>query len=60
MMFPGMTVSYVVVDEEIAADFDKFAEVLDFPIRPEIPPPCWDERPIGIEACHAATKALCG
>jgi hypothetical protein len=29
-------------------------------VLPEIPPPCWDERPISPEACRAATKAMCG
>lgn len=28
--------------------------------KPEIPPPCWDDREISPSACVAATRALCG
>jgi hypothetical protein len=27
---------------------------------PQVPPPCWDLRPVDPLKCAAATKALCG
>jgi hypothetical protein len=35
-------------------------EVTEIEPSPEVPPPCWGQRPISGDACRAATKALCG
>lgn len=29
-------------------------------LPPEIPPPCWDTRPIDANRAMAATRAMCG
>lgn len=59
MMFPGMSVEYVICDE---GDLEAFAFVqrLEAAIPPpEVPPPCWDGRPIDADRCHEATRAMC-
>jgi hypothetical protein len=27
--------------------------------KPEVPPECWNDRPISAEACMAAVRAMC-
>lgn len=58
MMFPGMSVEYVVVDDETAADCAALLESIKPP--PEVPPPCWDAPPVDPDRAMAAVRALCG
>lgn len=56
-LLPG--VEWVAFDDGSEGDF-VFA-IQPEPVKgPEVPPPCWDARPVSADAAMKATRALCG
>lgn len=63
MFIPSWPNVYIVTDED-RADCDAALALVErleaAKPPPEVPPPCWDNRPICPLACADATRALCG
>jgi hypothetical protein len=49
---PGMSVVFIEEDDCVICEPE--AEK-----KPEVPPKCWNDRPISGEACMAAVRSMC-
>ena len=56
-----MNLDFAVLEVECDPDFvvSTWTQIPQILNVPEVPPPCWDERPIDADRCWAATLAMC-